>query len=325
MMDRTDRHFRVLARAVTRGALLYTEMRTARAVLFGDRDRLLGFDPVEHPVAVQLGGSDPAEMARAAAIAVSYGYDAVNVNVGCPSDRVQSGCFGAVLMRTPEKVAAIVRAIRDAVDVPVTVKHRIGVDEMDRYEDMLRFVDVVREAGCEHFIVHARKAWLSGLSPKQNRTVPPLRHEAVHRLKRERPSLWIETNGGIRTVPEVLDQLAHVDGVMVGRAFYEVPLRFASVDAEVFGIDRRPPTLFEILDAMDAHARRFSDDPPALRRIARHVAGLVAGRPGARTFRRVLGAYAFEGGPSPDALARARDAFARVHRAGDSAGRSEAS
>ncbi len=312
MMDRTDRHFRYLARLVTRRALLYTEMIVADAVIHGDRDRLLGFDPVEHPVVVQLGGSDPKTMARAARIAAAFGYDAVNVNVGCPSDRVRSGAFGACLMRTPEKVAEIVAAIRDAVDVPVTVKHRIGVDERDRYEDMLAFVDRVAVAGCRHFTVHARKAWLSGLSPKENRTIPPLRHPEVHRLKAERPHLWIETNGGIGTVAEVRDHLAHVDGVMVGRAFYDAPLRFASVDAEIFGEPSRRVDLFDVLGAMDAYARRFADRPADLRRIARHVMGLCAGVPGARTFRRVLGEHAFGPSPSADALARATDALFRV-------------
>ncbi|MDP6945861.1 MAG: tRNA dihydrouridine(20/20a) synthase DusA, partial [Myxococcota bacterium] len=220
MMQRTDRHFRVLIRQVTRHTLLYTEMLTANAIIHGDRRLLLDFDEVEHPVSLQLGGDDPTAMAEAARIGVDYGYDEINLNVGCPSNRVKNGCFGASLMRYPDKVAAIVDAMRGAVSVPVTVKHRIGIDELDRYEDMAHFVSVVREAGADRFSVHARKAWLEGLSPKENRTVPPLRYEDVYALKREFPGLAIEINGGVTTLNEVVDHLEHVDAVMVGRAAY---------------------------------------------------------------------------------------------------------
>ena len=217
MMDRTDRHFRRLLRLISRHTLLYTEMVTSRAILHGDRERLLGFDPSERPLALQLGGDDPDQLSECARIANDLGYDEVNLNVGCPSDRVQSGNFGVCLMRTPERVAECVAAMRAAVELPVTVKHRIGVDELDRYEDMLGFVDVVAAAGCDRFTVHARKAWLHGLSPKQNRDVPPLRHADVHRLARERPELIIEINGGLRSLDQVDAELEHVDAVMLGR------------------------------------------------------------------------------------------------------------
>jgi tRNA-dihydrouridine synthase A len=216
MMDRTERHFRVLMRLIFPSSWLYTEMVTANAVIHGDRDRLLGFDAAEHPVVLQLGGDDPGALAEAARIGEGYGYDEINLNVGCPSDRVQKGSFGACLMLRPERVARCVEAMRAVVRVPVTVKHRIGVDERDAYEDMLNFVDIVAAAGCDRFSVHARKAWLSGLSPKQNREVPPLRYEDVYRLKSERPSLRIELNGGVRSHDAIEEHLRYVDGVMIG-------------------------------------------------------------------------------------------------------------
>ncbi|MCA9545322.1 MAG: tRNA dihydrouridine(20/20a) synthase DusA, partial [Myxococcales bacterium] len=218
MMQRTDRHHRAFMRLITRTTLLYTEMVTTGAILHGDRARHLDFFECEHPVALQLGGDDPKALAEAARIAWDWGYDEVNLNVGCPSDRVQSGAFGAVLMKTPERVAEAVAAMRAAVPLPVTVKHRIGVDDLDRYEDMLHFVDVVRQAGADRFSVHARKAWLQGLSPKENRDIPPLRYAEVWRLKVERPDEVIEINGGITTLGQAVEHLAHVDAVMIGRA-----------------------------------------------------------------------------------------------------------
>src|SRR5690606_27825851 len=206
---------------------------TCAAVAHGDREQLLGLDPGAHPTALQLGGDDPAALAECARIAAALGYDEVNLNVGCPSDRVQSGNFGACLMREPERVADCVAAMRAAVELPITVKHRIGVDELDRYEDMLRFVDIVAAAGCDRFTVHARKAWLSGLSPKQNRTIPPLRYADVHRLERERPELVIEINGGVRSLDEVAEQLEHVDAAMIGRAAWADPWLFADVDRRI--------------------------------------------------------------------------------------------
>ena len=228
-------------RLISAHTLLYTEMVTCAAVLNGDREHLLGFDRAEHPIALQLGGDDPAALAECARTAAGFGYDEINLNVGCPSDRVQSGNFGACLMREPKRVAACVAAMRAAVELPITVKHRIGVDELDRYEDMVDFVDIVAAEGCDRFSVHARKAWLSGLSPKQNRTIPPLRHHDVYRLKRERPELPIEINGGVLSLDEVAAHLEHVDAVMIGRAAWDHPWMFAEVDRRFFNPDAPPP------------------------------------------------------------------------------------
>ena len=225
MMDWTDRHCRVFHRVLAPGARLYTEMVHAQAVRHGDRERLLGFDPVEHPVALQLGGSDPVALADAARIGEAFGYDEINLNVGCPSDRVQAGRFGACLMKEPALVADAVAAMASAVSVPVTVKCRLGVDELEDYEVFRSFVDTVAAAGCQLFVVHARKAWLSGLSPKENREIPPLRHDWVHRLKQERPELRIVLNGGLVDLQSTLAHLAAVDGVMLGRAAYHEPYR----------------------------------------------------------------------------------------------------
>jgi tRNA-dihydrouridine synthase A len=261
MMDRTDRHFRRMLRLLSAETLLYTEMVTCAAILNGDREHLLGFDPREHPIALQLGGDDPAALAECARIAAGLGYDEINLNVGCPSDRVQSGNFGACLMREPDRVAASVEAMRAAVGLPVTVKHRIGVDELDRYEDMLGFVDVVAAAGCDRFSVHARKAWLSGLSPKQNRSVPPLRHAEVHRLKRERPALVVEINGGITNLDEAGAQLDHVDAVMIGRAAWDNPYLFAEVDRRMFGAHAPDPGRAQVVAAYLEHVEAWLARP----------------------------------------------------------------
>lgn len=288
MMDWTDRHFRFLMRRITRRALLYTEMVTTGAVLHGDRERLLGYDREEHPLALQLGGDDPVALAECARIAEDFGYDEVNLNVGCPSDRVQSGRFGACLMARPDDVARAVEAMRAATSLPVTVKHRIGIDDLDRYEDMLRFVDVVAAAGADRFSVHARKAWLSGLSPKENRTVPPLRYGDVHRLKRERPGLLVEINGGIRDLDAAEEQLRHVDGVMIGRAAYEDPYGFATADARFYGETRPAPSRREVVEAMLPYVERQLEGGVFLKHVARHMLGLFAGRPGAKAWRRHL-------------------------------------
>ncbi|MDB5444507.1 MAG: tRNA-dihydrouridine synthase, partial [Phenylobacterium sp.] len=235
MMDWTDRHCRVLHRTLSARARLYTEMLTTGAVLHGDRARLLAFDPVEHPVALQLGGSEPADLAAAARIGEAEGYDEINLNVGCPSDRVQSGRFGACLMREPELVAEGMAAIAAAVKVPATVKCRLGVDDQDAEESLFRLVDLCAQAGVRHFTVHARKAWLKGLSPKENRDVPPLDYGLVYRLKRERPELTIVIKGGIGSRAEAQAHLAHVDGVMLGRAAYHTPAMLGEVDARLFG------------------------------------------------------------------------------------------
>lgn len=290
MMERTDRHFRVLVRALTRRSLLYTEMVMGRAVLDGRGERDMGFDPVELPLALQVGDNDPERLARCAEVAEVRGFTELNLNCGCPSARVRDGAFGARLMLEPERVASLVRAMKGATSLPVTVKHRIGVDEVDQYEDMLRFVDVVAEAGADAFIVHARKAWLHGLSPKENRNVPPLRPEEIVRLKRERPSLRIELNGGVESTDAVLTALdgGAVDGVMVGRGIYRDPMAFADVDARVFGEDTEPPSLVEVLDAVVEHATRWVEHGGRVHDVSRHVHGLFLGRPGGRKARRVL-------------------------------------
>lgn len=299
MMQRTDRHFRVLMRQFTRETLLYTEMVTSGAVLNGDRARHLDFDPIERPLALQLGGSDPVELAECARIAADWGYDEVNLNVGCPSDRVQQGTFGVCLMKTPQRVADAVAAMRAAVRLPITVKHRIGVDDLDRYEDMLDFVDVVSQADADRFSVHARKAWLQGLSPKENRNVPPLRYPDVHRLKRERPHLVIEINGGITTVAQAAEQLAHVDAVMIGRAAYDAPAQFATVDAEIFGqTTGTPPTSpRDAVLGMFPYVGQHLAGGGRLHHVSRHMLNLFGGVPGARHWRRALGGAAVK----PDA------------------------
>jgi len=305
MMDCTDRHYRYLARLLSRRALLYTEMLTAGAVLHGDRERLLGFHPDEHPLVLQVGGSVPAEMARAARTAEQWGYDAVNINVGCPSERVQSGAFGACLMKEPGLVADCVRAMRDAAALPVTVKHRIGVDRQDSRRALEEFVGTVAEAGCDTFIVHARNAWLRGLSPKQNREVPPLRYEVVHGLKRRFPSLTIVINGGLNDVASARAQLARVDGVMLGRAAYAAPWLLASVDAAFFAEASARPTRRQVLnDYMRYCEDRLCEGVP-LPRLSRHVVGLFQGCRGARAFRRHISENAHRPGAGTDVLEQA--------------------
>ncbi|MGD9164593.1 MAG: tRNA dihydrouridine(20/20a) synthase DusA, partial [Chromatiales bacterium] len=250
MLDWTDRYCRYFLRLISRHTQLYTEMVTTGAILYGERARFLDFDPLEHPVALQLGGSEPDDLARCARLGEQWGYDEINLNVGCPSDRVQSGRFGACLMLTPHTVADGVKAMRDAVDIEVTVKHRIGVDEQDSYEALCNFVGTVAEAGCTIFIVHARKAWLQGLSPKENREIPPLSYATVHRLKRDFPSLTFVINGGIASLAEVEEQLAHVDGVMIGREAYHNPWILAEADRRIFGDDVPSPERQEIIQRL---------------------------------------------------------------------------
>lgn len=306
MMDRTDRHFRALVRRITRHTLLYTEMVHAAAVLHGDRERLLGFDPLERPLALQLGGDDPAALAESARIAEDRGFDELNLNVGCPSDRVQKGSFGVCLMGRPERAADAVSAMRRAVSIPVTVKHRIGFDDQDRYEDMLRFVDTVADAGCDRFTVHARKAWLRGLNPKENRDVPPLRYDDVYRLKRERPGLAIEINGSVGTLDDVRRHLGYVDGVMVGRAAYDDPFFLAPADREVFGDAEAPgPSRREVIDGLVPYVESRLAAGEPLPRVVRHFLGLVSGRAGARAWRRVLSEAARRPGAGPEILSEA--------------------
>jgi tRNA-dihydrouridine synthase A len=292
MMDWTDRHCRLFHRLLSARALLYTEMVTADAILHGDRARLLGFSPEEHPVALQLGGSDPAKLAEAAAIGAGWGYDEINLNVGCPSDRVQEGRFGACLMAEPALVADCVAAMRARVPVPVTVKCRIGIDDQDSEADLERFVAAVAATGCGTFIVHARKAWLQGLSPKDNREVPPLDHGRVYRLKAAHPELEIVINGGIASLDEAAVHLAWVDGVALGRAAYQNPYLLAEVDRRLFGATSPPPSRRAVLEALLPYAERHLEAGGRLNNVARHVLGLYHGQPRARTFRRHLSEHA---------------------------------
>jgi tRNA-dihydrouridine synthase A len=287
MMDWTDRHCRVLHRMLSRRARLYTEMLTTGAVLHGDRDRLLAFDPVEHPVALQLGGAEPAELARAARIGEDMGYDEINLNVGCPSDRVQSGRFGACLMREPALVAECMAAISGAVKVPASVKCRIGVDDQDPEESLFGLVDLCARAGVRTFVVHARKAHLKGLSPKENRDVPPLDYPLVRRLKRERPQLAIIVNGGVGSLAEAQAHLAYVDGVMLGRAAYHTPAILGAADAELFGEGAIVGPAEAVARYRPYVARQLAAGTH-LAAMTRHMLGLFHGAPGARAWRRIL-------------------------------------
>jgi tRNA-dihydrouridine synthase A len=289
MMDWTDRHCRAFHRTLTRRALLYTEMLTAEAVLHGDRERLLGFSDVEHPVALQLGGAEPERLAAAARIGAEFGYDEINLNIGCPSDRVQSGRFGACLMREPALVARMWASVQAAVpDVPVTIKCRIGVDDQEPREALFALVDAAASEGCRTFIVHARKAWLSGLSPKENRDVPPLDYDLVRLLKRERPGLEIILNGGLRDIEHALVESEGVDGAMLGRAAYQNPALLLDVDRRVFDSAApsasREEAVARYLPYVDA---RLEEGVP-LHAMVRHMLGLFHGRPGGRAWRRVL-------------------------------------
>lgn len=286
MMEWSDRHCRYFWRLLTRRARLYTEMVTTGAILLGDSERFLRFDPVEHPVALQVGGSDPEALARCAEIAQQKGYDEINLNCGCPSDRVQSGKIGAILMAEPALVARCIAAMRSACDIPVTVKHRIGVDDMEDYDDLLRFVSTVAETGCDTFIVHARKAWLKGLSPKENREVPPLRYELVQQLKQALPDLNIVINGGITTLEQAQTLLEGLDGVMVGREAYHNPYSLAVVDNRLFHDPVTPPTRHEIALQFADYAEREIAAGQRLHHMSRHILGLFHGCRGARAFRR---------------------------------------
>jgi len=287
MMDRTDRHLRYLLRMIAPHARLYTEMITARALLHGDAERLLRFDAVEHPVALQLGGNEPDELAKAARLGADAGYDEINLNVGCPSDRVQAGCFGAALMLQPARVAECVKAMRAAVAVPVTVKTRLGVDHHDSYEFVRDFVGTVAGAGCETFIVHARKAWLSGLSPRENREIPPLDYPRVQRLKREFPALTVVINGGFVTLADSVAQLAHVDGLMLGRAVIQDSWLLARIDEHLFGGVSASEN--EVLAAFERYIAGELARGTPLRAMTRHLLGMRSGRAGGRRWRRGLG------------------------------------
>ncbi len=318
MMDYTDRHFRVLMRQITRHSLLYTEMVVARALHHarlatdaerpgGRLERLLGFDPCERPLALQVGGDDPTLLAEAARLAADWGYDEINLNVGCPSEKVRQGRFGACLMADPGQVARCVEAMATATSLPVTVKHRIGIDDRDSYAELLAFVDTVAPAGARRFSVHARKAWLQGLDPKQNRTIPPLRHDWVHRLKGDRPRLTVEINGGLQTVDDCLLHLEHVDGAMVGRAAYDHPLRWAGVDQRIHGDSGtcEPATPASVLRDLIPYAERWCSRGERLWPIARHLVKLVQGVPGARPWRQQISQAAGAPQAGPEVLERA--------------------
>lgn len=312
MMDWTDRHCRHFHRQISRHAVLYTEMVTTGALIFGDRDRYLRFDKAEHPVALQLGGGEPAALAECAKMAEDYGYDEVNLNVGCPSDRVQNNKIGACLMAEPQLVAECIGAMNQAVSIPVTVKHRLGIDDLDSDELLEAFVKGIAETGCNTFIVHARKAILDGLSPKQNREIPPLQYERVYRLKQLYPELEIILNGGVKTLDECEQHLEHVDGVMVGREAYQNPYAMmAEVDSRLYGDSSPAPTRTEVLEAMLPYIAAQLEAGSHLSHISRHMLGLFHGERGGRQFRRVISEQAHRPGAGlkvlEEALSRVMD------------------
>jgi len=309
MMDWTDRHCRYFHRLITRHALLYTEMVTTGALLHGDVPRHLDFNDEEHPVALQLGGSEPDDLAACAKLAERWGYDEVNLNCGCPSERVQRGAFGACLMKEPQLVRDCVKAMRDATALPVTVKHRIGIDKTESYEFVRDFIGTVAEAGCEVFIVHARNAWLQGLSPKENREVPPLRYEIVHRLKREFPQLTIVINGGLKTNEQVAEQLQQLDGVMLGREAYHTPWLMAEWDARFFGAAPRALQRSDVEDAMVAYMERQAPLGVQWSHVSRHMMGLWNGVPGARRWRQVWSDHRLKSQPPREVQRLAREAL----------------
>lgn len=303
MLDCTDRHERYFLRLLSRHVLLYSEMITTSAIINGDRDYLLGFSDTEHPVAVQLGGSDPLALARSARICTEYGYDEINLNVGCPSDRVQSGAFGACLMVQPELVAECVSSMKSATTLPVTVKHRTGIDDQDSWDELVRFVQIQIEAGVDALIIHARKAWLKGLSPKQNREIPPLQYDWVYKLKQLFPNTEIIINGGIKTIDECQQHLVQVDGVMLGREPYANPYMLATVDKDLFSDDSFPVLdrvqllhqFFPYIESQMSQGMPFS-------KIIRHIIGLFHGQPNGRLWRRYLSENAFKPGAGIEVL-----------------------
>lgn len=307
MMEWTDRHCRVFHRVMSKYARLYTEMVTADAVIHGIREKIIGFSDVEHPVAVQLGGSNPETLAHAAQICEQAGYDEINLNIGCPSDRVQDGRFGACLMAEPDRVAACVQAMQGAVGVPVTVKCRIGIDDQDSEADFQTFVDRVADVGCRIFVVHARKAWLTGLSPKENRDIPPLNYDRVYRLKAQRPELTVVINGGIETLDQADAHLMHVDGVMLGRAAYHTPYLLADVDARYFGSKVPPLQRSEILLQYRPYVVAALQKEHRLNAITRHILGLMHGQRNGRKFRRLLSGEAMTKEAGIDLYDRAID------------------
>lgn len=309
MMEWTDRHCRYFLRLISRRVLLYTEMVTTGALIHGDHERFLAYDPSEHPLALQLGGSDPGALALCARMAEDHGFDEVNLNVGCPSNRVQSGRFGACLMAEPELVAECVMAMNQAVKLPVTVKTRIGVDARDSYADLTQFISMVAQAGCRTFIIHARKAWLQGLSPKENREKPPLRYEVVHAIKQDFPHLEVVLNGGVIALEEIREHLQLLDGVMIGRAAYHNPYLLALVDPYFYGASRPALTQHEIIEAFLPYVERQLAQSVRLNQITRHTLGLFHGQPGARIWRRYLSENAHKPGAGVEVI---REALRRM-------------
>ncbi len=305
MLDWTDRHCRFFHRLLSRNALLYSEMITTGALIHGDRQRFLEFNGAEHPLALQLGGSNPADLAVCARMAEDHGYDEVNLNVGCPSDRVQNGRFGACLMAEPNLVADCIAAMKQAVLIPVTVKSRIGIDERDSYEELIHFITTVADAGCTSFIIHARKAWLSGLSPKQNREIPPLRYDFVFQLKTELPSLEFILNGGVTSLEQAEEVLQFVDGVMIGREVYQKPYLLAEVDRRLFGASDDILTREQVLSLLIPYIQQELKKGVRLHSITRHILGLFHGRPGARAWRRFLSDHAGKPGADENVLLEA--------------------
>lgn len=313
MLDWTDRHCRYLNRLLTREALLYTEMVVADAIIHGPRERLLGHDPVENPLALQLGGSDPAKLVEATRIALDFGYDEINLNVGCPSDRVQSGTFGACLMREPETVASCISAIKQVSNVPVTVKCRIGVDDQEPEAVLPEFLAKMVAAGADAIWIHARKAWLQGLSPKENRDIPPLDYPLVHRMKRENPDVFLGINGGIQTLDQAVDHLQHMDGVMIGRAAYHHAAMLGEVDARIYGAPAMSVDWDAVRDGMMAYAERHMARGGKLNNVTRHMIGLFQSVPGARRYRQILSTGVTKPGTGPELIA---EAFAAVDFSG---------
>ncbi|MFB3090101.1 MAG: tRNA dihydrouridine(20/20a) synthase DusA [Gammaproteobacteria bacterium] len=307
MMDHTDRHFRFFMRIISPHAMLYTEMITTGALIHGDRQRFLEHHVDEYPLAIQLGGSDPEGLAACAVIAEEAGYGEVNLNVGCPSERVQSGKFGACLMAEPELVAEGISRMSQSVNIPVTVKTRIGIDDQDSYEELASFIKCVKEAGCNTFIIHARKAWLNGLSPKENREVPPLQYETVYQLKNEFPELDFIINGGFTTHDSIMEQYAHVDGVMIGRAAYQNPYLLAEIEQSLFGNEASQPTRYEILENFMNYVQQNLDQGVYLGHMSRHILGLFLNQPGARAYRRYISENAYREGAGVEVIRAAME------------------
>ena len=307
MMDHTDRHFRYFMRIISPHALLYTEMITTGALIHGDRQRFLEHNADEYPLAIQLGGSNPEDLAICAVIAEEAGYDEVNLNVGCPSDRVQSGKFGACLMEEPGLVSECISKMSDAVDIPITVKTRIGIDDKDSYEELTIFIDCVKQAGCNIFIIHARKAWLIGLSPKENREIPPLQYETVYQLKKDFPELEFIINGGFTTQDAIMEQYEHVDGVMIGRAAYQNPYLLAEIEQSLFGDGASLSTCYEILERFIEYVQQNLNQGVYLGHMTRHILGLFFGQPGARAYRRYISENAYKKGAGVEVIRAAME------------------